>query len=92
VELVKSWLADERAQGLYLEDAPLVSRSSGIAVFDERKLELGRWERQSMTLSVSSHYTELFEDFGDYFEREAMAIGDTALSRELDILRKLSNM
>ncbi len=92
VELSKSWLADERAQGLYLEDAPLVSRGSGITVFDERKLELGRWERQSMSLSVSSHYTELFEDFGDYFEREAMAIGDTALSRELDIIRKLSSM
>ncbi|MBN2364122.1 VWA domain-containing protein [candidate division WOR-3 bacterium] len=92
VELVKSWLTDQRAEGEYLAGHPMVSRNTGIIVYDEKILELGRWERQSMGLEVSSHYTELFEDFHDYFMKEAEAIGDTALSRELDVLKKLSEM
>jgi len=92
VELIKAWLLDERAEGEYLETNPLVTRESGIVVLDEELFELGRWERQSMPLSVSSNYRELFEDFYDYFEVEIEAIGDTTLNRELDILKKLSEL
>ncbi len=92
VELMKAWLVDQRSEGEYLGTNPLVTRESGIVVFDERIFELGRWERQSMPLSVSSNYRELFEDFYDYFEIESEAIGDRTLDRELDILKKLSEM
>ncbi len=91
VELMKAWLVDQRSEGEYLGTNPLVTRESGIVVFDERIFELGRWERQSMPLSVSSNYRELFEDFYDYFEIEIEAIGDRTLDRELDILKKLTS-
>ena len=92
VELMKAWLVDERAEGEYLGTEPLVSTESGIVVLDDDLFELGRWERQSMPLTVSTNYMELFEDFHDYFESEAEAIGDETLNGELEILRKLIEM
>ncbi|MBN1149963.1 VWA domain-containing protein [candidate division WOR-3 bacterium] len=92
VELVKSWLVDQRSGGELVSSSPLVSMNTGIVVFDEEIVELGRWERQSMELEVSSHYSELFQDFNDYFQSEADVLGDTTLSKELEILGKLSHM
>ncbi|MGC9366292.1 MAG: vWA domain-containing protein [bacterium] len=89
VDLVKNWLMDERLKNEYMEDQPLVTREDGIIVPPPFDIELGRWERQSMPLTVSSHYQELFEDFYDYFQVEMEALGDTTLQQELDILDKL---
>jgi len=52
-------------------------------------VELGQWERQSMPLTVSDPYPELFGQFLRYFQSESMAIGDRTLVQEEEILRKL---
>ncbi|MGA1823823.1 MAG: vWA domain-containing protein [bacterium] len=52
--------------------------------------QLGKWERQSVPLSVSSVYRAMFKDFKDYFTDEMEAIGDSSLAQEVTILEKLS--
>ena len=62
----------------------------GIPIIDP-EFVLGRWERQSTKLRVSDEYKKLFAEFTPYFEREMTTIGDQTMSKELDILRTLSN-
>lgn len=52
---------------------------------------LSKWERKSIPLKVSAHYSEIFSRFKNYFANEANAIGDESLKQELEILEKLSS-
>jgi Ca-activated chloride channel family protein len=54
------------------------------------KVELGEWERQSVSLNVSEEYKQLFAEFKDYFEVEMAAIADNTLEQEVAILETLS--
>lgn len=85
-DLLKNWIIDERAAA---ENGgrivPSITLTSGIVI----PVELGEWERQSLPLTVSDPYPDLFSRFRDYFWREAEAIGDSSLAREEEILRKL---
>ena len=85
-DLLKNWMIDERtAEEKGKMIVPSVTLSSGIAI----PVELGEWERQSLPLTVSGPYPELFGRFLDYFHSEAQAIGDETLGQEEAILRKL---
>ena len=79
-DLLRSWAIDERER----DGEP---RTAGVRV-PER--DLGEWERQSTDLRVSSDYRERFDRFADHFESETAALGDDALSRELEILETLA--
>ena len=85
-DLLKNWMIDERtAAGKGERIAPSVTLTGGIVI----PVELGEWERQSLPLTVSEPYPELFGRFLDYFHSEAQAIGDETLGQEEAILRKL---
>ncbi len=85
-DLLKNWMIDERtATGKGEKIVPSVTLTSGIVI----PVELGEWERQSLPLTVSDPYPELFGRFRDYFQSEAQAIGDGALSQEDEILKEL---
>ena len=85
-DLLKNWMIDERrAAEKGWRIVPSVTLASGIVI----PVELGEWERQSLPLTVSDPYPELFSRFRDYFQVEAQAIGDSSLGREEAILRKL---
>jgi len=85
-DLLKNWMIDERTtaeRGGRI--VPSVTLTGGIVV----PVELGEWERQSLPLTVSDPYPELFGRFRDYFHSEAQVIGDGTLGQEEAILRKL---
>jgi len=82
--LAKTWIQDDRGNGL-----PRITPDTGIIIPDDNIL--GEWERQSVPLRVSDDYKELFEDFYEYFEQEMNSIGDSSLSKELDIINKLAD-
>ncbi len=96
--LLKNWLLDEREiieKQKPIPPEPIVPPVGsyyieGIPIIDP-EFVLGRWERQSAKLRVSDEYRKLFAEFTPYFERELTAIGDQSMSKELDILRTLSN-
>ncbi len=85
--LLRSWAAAERT-------APQVrknpSAKGGIPLPTDKELKLGRWERQSMPLKVSSAFHLLFERFAAHFAAEATALGDPELTRESKVLAKLA--
>jgi Ca-activated chloride channel homolog len=90
-DLVINWMADEHdAYDKHTPVKPSVTRDMGIICPPGPDYYLGRWERQSVPLSVSSEYRELFADFAGYFESEMNALGDETMSLELDLLEKLS--
>lgn len=83
-DLMKNWIAYERAR--------LTDRSPGepaAGIESPSRNDLGRWERESATLQVSSTYEERIETFERYYEREAAAIGDRSLEQEEQILERL---
>jgi Ca-activated chloride channel family protein len=82
-DLLKNWMVYER-------DRSAVAADGGVSVPPESD-ELGRWERQSDDLVVSERYRERIGTFADHFEAEMRAIGDDALQRDLDVLRKLES-
>ena len=85
-DLLKNWMIDERtATERGGRIVPSVTLASGIVI----PVELGEWERQSLPLTVSDPYPELFGRFRNYFQVEAQAIGDETLGQEEAILRKL---
>ena len=87
-DLIKNWLIDEWEHAHLSEPwEPSVNPETGIIV---PPATLGQWERQSLPLSVSSPYRELFQEFSEYFLNEMGAIGDETLSQELEILEILS--
>ena len=86
-DLMKNWINDERES--YFEAKllePSIDWRTGIIV---PEVPLGRWERQSIPLRVSTHYRYLFSEFSTYFESEMNAIGDSDLDQELIVLKKL---
>jgi Ca-activated chloride channel family protein len=88
-DLLKNWIIDERA-ALESDESvqPSVTLENGIVV--PGPVELGEWERQSLPLTVSEPYRNLFEVFGTYFENESDALGDIDLQQEEVVLDKLS--
>lgn len=88
-DLLKNWIIDERA-ALESDESvqPLVTLENGIVV--PGPVELGEWERQSLPLTVSEPYRNLFEVFGTYFENESDVLGDIDLQQEEVVLDKLS--
>ena len=94
--LMKGWLMDETQ--IYPPDFPaqypVVTKENGIIIPppfppDYYPQGLGRWERQSQPLVVSSYYEDLFKEFLDYFEDEMDAIDDNTLNQEVEILKTL---
>jgi Ca-activated chloride channel family protein len=85
-DLLKNWMIDERnAADKGWKIVPSVTLANGIVI----PIELGEWERQSLSLAVSEPYPELFGRFRDYFQMESQAIGDSTLEQEEAILKKL---
>ena len=90
-DLLINWIIDEREHDDWIRPwEPMVNDEIGIPVPEPIEPMLGRWERQSMPLTVSEEYEELFKDLGEYFEREMEAIGDDDLEQELEVLDDLS--
>jgi acyl-CoA synthetase (AMP-forming)/AMP-acid ligase II len=91
--MMKTWILDEQntIQNTNSDKKPSISETSGIIIPNGNdKVDLNKWEHQSTPLKVSASYKKLFESFSKYFENEMKAIGDNSLSRELEILNKLS--
>ena len=57
---------------------------------DPETIQLNPWERQSIPLPVSTGYRELISEFNDYFKKESKIVGDDSLSREVEIMEKLT--
>jgi Ca-activated chloride channel family protein len=87
-DLLKNWIIDERtAADKGWKIVPSVTLTNGIVI----PIELGEWERQSLPLTVSEPYPQLFGQFSDYFASESQAIGDNSLDQEEKILKKLQD-
>jgi Ca-activated chloride channel homolog len=85
-DLLKNWMIDERtARENGWTIVPSVTLANGIVI----PIELGEWERQSLPLTVSEPYRELFGQFQEYFKSESKAIGDSTLYQEEKILETL---
>lgn len=101
-DLMKGWATDE---GRFHENPksvcpPIIMYETGIRCSEMRCLppmppmcpiKLNEWERQSVPLSVSTHYKKVFTDFAEYFAGEMKAIGDNTLEQELNLLKKLAD-
>ena len=85
-DLLKDWIVDERRGLEASKVVPTVTLETGIVV----PVELGQWERQSLSLQVSEPYNKLFSLYSSYFESERKAIGDDNLQQEEVVLKKLS--
>jgi|WetSurMetagenome_2_1015567.scaffolds.fasta_scaffold00502_11 Ca-activated chloride channel homolog len=87
-DLLKDWIIDERtAADRGWKIVPSVTLTNGIVI----PIELGEWERQSMPLTVTQPYPELFGQFANYFASESQAIDDSTLDQEEKILKKLED-
>jgi len=87
-DLLKDWIIDERtAADRGWKIVPSVTLTNGIVI----PIELGEWERQSMPLTVTQPYPELFGQFANYFAIESQAIDDSTLDQEEKILKKLED-
>ena len=83
-DLAKNWIIDEQEHAHFSRPwEPSVDREDGIIAPPPM---LSKWERQSLPLTVSLGYQELFKEFSAYFASEMTAIGDDTLEQELDIL------
>lgn len=84
-DLLKHWTVYERRGD---PSDPKAGIEKPPEVSDRR---LGRWERQSHELAVSSAFQERFETFADHLDREMDAVDDSSLQRELSVLRTLAS-
>ena len=83
-DLAKNWIIDEQEHAHFSRPwEPSVDREDGIIAPPPM---LSKWERQSLPLTVSPGYQELFKEFSTYFASEMTTIGDDTLEQELDIL------
>ncbi|WP_123534932.1 vWA domain-containing protein [Halosimplex salinum] len=83
-DLLKNWMVAARDAGGD-HDRGTPAPDDGIAV-PPPESELGEWEQQSEPLTVSDTYERRIREFREYFDSEAEAIGDEALSQELDTM------
>ncbi len=96
VNVLKSWIVHDRGiQDSQRQSKPLPERfnpdsleQSGIPIHMP-EYALGRWERQSQPLHVSSEYKKIFQIFSRHFVRQAQEIGDPKLQQEEEILHTL---
>jgi len=79
-DLLKSWTIDERKR----DGEPA---TDGLRV---PEAGLGRWERRSADLRVSTAYRERFERFREHMASEARALG-AEFERELAVLEELAS-
>ena len=91
--LMQNWLLVERKTNE--ADPPFIPPPDsyyrdGLPVIDY-DFTLGRWERQSEKLRVSSEYKKLLAEFATYFEAETEAIGDQSMDRELAVIKLLAD-
>lgn len=86
--LMKNWINYERSQ-LPEEPVyyPVVDEERGL--FIPESVELGQWERQSISLVVSDNYKNKITEFKTYFESGLNDISDTSLEQETEIMEKL---
>ncbi|MEW6381725.1 MAG: VWA domain-containing protein [bacterium] len=92
-DLLKNWIIDERKSKARHEPVvPAVTYEKGIVIPIPCPCPtlLGEWERQSVNLTVSREYKQLFKEFAEHFKDEMKAIGDETLQQEVDVLEKLS--
>lgn len=103
-DLMKNWMIDQRQEQVDKEPEPVppqplpeekyyISEQEGIVVpppFPE--LQLGEWERESVSLEVSDHYRDMIEEFEEYFRQEQQELGDDNLDQEMQILDKLQTV
>lgn len=95
--LLKAWLVHDRIlvkersnTGVKPEKFNLKGlESNGIPV-PVVDYPLGKWERQSVPLTVSSEYKKIFQVFASYFVKKADNLNDPALQKEVKILKSLS--
>ena len=92
VNLMRNWIDHERENYQREEPAPpVMTHRTGIIIPpDPETIQLNPWERQSIPLLVSTGYRELISEFNDYFKKESKIIGDDSLSREVEIMEKLT--
>ena len=90
--LMKNWINDERESHTKQQPIkPAVNKIEGIVIPpDFEEPQLGRWERQSISLRVSQEYKDLIKEFKIYFESEMNVIGDNTLSKEITVITKLT--
>ncbi len=85
--LLKNWMADERQHVQYSQPwDPCINEDTGIVIPVDNA---SQWERQSLSLIVSSPYKQMFRILNPYFASEMDAIGDNDLGQELDIINML---
>jgi Ca-activated chloride channel family protein len=86
--LLQNWMVDERQHLQFSRPwDPSVREDTGIVI---PVINVGQWERQSISLTVSEPWRRIFRDFSGYFEGEMRAINDNDLTEELGILNLLS--
>lgn len=88
--IIKNWINDER-KNYSGPEVFIPSINQEIGLIDPDAIQLGEWERQSISLRVSKEYKNLFKEFKNYFEREMSFIDDDELSQEIEIMDKLIN-
>jgi Ca-activated chloride channel homolog len=86
--LLKNWLMDERQHlGWVRSWDPCIREDTGIIIPISTA---SQWERQSLPLTVSEPYRNIFRTFSNYYAQESTAMQDDSLSQELKILNALS--
>src|SRR3989339_331416 len=89
VNLLHAWILEERKQVVYDDYKPMPCPVYKCGIIIPEELPplsmLGKWERQSVPLTVSSEYKQNFSEFKKYLESEMEVIKDDSLKREVEI-------
>ncbi|PID76833.1 MAG: hypothetical protein CSB24_04585 [Deltaproteobacteria bacterium] len=93
VSLLKNWLLDQNKGCNDQVEVPVAPFfRDGLPNPDKRPMQkmISRWEKKSCPFAVSAGYQKLFTLFLHHFQEEAAVIDDKELSREKEILEKLT--
>ena len=87
--LLKIWISDERESRQVNREIeePLISYETGILIPEQ--VVLSKWERTSVSFTVSDSYRNLLIVMRDYIDSERVILGDETLEKEIEILDKL---
>jgi Ca-activated chloride channel homolog len=89
VSLMKNWIIDERLANLKkIKIIPAVNYKMGIVLPKELDI-LGKWERQSVPLTIHNEYKDLFFSFNKHFTDEMNVLKDTVLKQESELMNKI---